>query len=162
MRTLMRSHDRVILGVAGGMAEYLDMDKTVWRAIFLFCGIIMPPVILAYIIMGLVIPAAPAPVQAPPAYDPMAPKFDPLTGDYAPPTPPPGEPVYTRREYQRLTKSHDKWLAGVCGGVAEYFGTDPVLVRALWLAAVFLAGTGLLLYIILAILMPPAPYPTRY
>lgn len=51
----------------------------------------------------------------------------------------------------------DKKIAGVCGGIAEYFDVDSTLIR---LAAVFLmifAGTGLLAYIICAIVMPVAP-----
>ena len=40
-----------------------------------------------------------------------------------------------------------KMLAGVCGGIAEYFDIDPTLVRAL-------GGSGILLYIILAVLIP--------
>ncbi len=55
---------------------------------------------------------------------------------------------------KRLTKSTHKILFGVCGGVAEYFGIDPTLVRAAWALLVLLAGTGLLLYIVLAIVMP--------
>ena len=49
-------------------------------------------------------------------------------------------------------------LCGVCGGVAEYFSVDPTLIR---LAVVFLSvagvGSGLLAYIIAAIIMPEKP-----
>lgn len=57
---------------------------------------------------------------------------------------------------KRLTKSSDKMIAGVCGGIAEYFDVDPTLVRAGYaLLSVFSAGfPGLLLYIILCIVMP--------
>lgn len=150
MRELMRSRDKKILGVAGGFAEYFDMDKTIWRAIWVFLCVAMPPAILAYFILGFVIPEAPAPrYEAPPVTAPEP--------EFFPPEPPPAEPVHTRKSYKPLLKSRDKWLSGVCGGVAEYFGVDPVIVRALWLAAVFLAGTGLLLYIVLMILMPEPP-----
>lgn len=149
MRELMRSRDKKILGVAGGFAEYFDMDKTVWRAIWVFTCIVMPPAILAYFILGIVMPEAPAAgYQAPPV------RPEP---EVIPPEPPVAEPVYTRNSYKPLTKSRDKWLAGVCAGVADYFGVDPVLVRALWLGSVFLFGSGLLLYIVLAILMPDPP-----
>ncbi|MVX64760.1 PspC domain-containing protein [Clostridium chromiireducens] len=51
----------------------------------------------------------------------------------------------------------DKKLAGVCGGFAEYFGLDSTLVRLGYLAMVLLAGTGILLYIICALVMPNKP-----
>ena len=54
---------------------------------------------------------------------------------------------------KRLVKSHDKKLCGVCGGIAEYFNIDPSLVRLVWLLTVLFAGTGILAYIITAIIM---------
>ena len=45
-------------------------------------------------------------------------------------------------------------LCGVCGGIAEYFSIDPSIVRLLWAALVILGGTGILLYIIAAIILP--------
>lgn len=59
-----------------------------------------------------------------------------------------------RIRMKRLTKSHDKKLCGVCGGIAEYLNIDPTLVRIGWALLVLCAGTGLLAYIIAAILMP--------
>lgn len=58
----------------------------------------------------------------------------------------------------RLTRSyHDRLWAGVAGGLAEYFDVDPVLVRLAWVAATILTGgLGLLAYIVLWIVMPPA------
>lgn len=47
-----------------------------------------------------------------------------------------------------------KMLAGVCGGIAEYFNVDPTLIRALWILFCILGGSGILLYIILAVLIP--------
>ena len=58
---------------------------------------------------------------------------------------------------KRLTKSNsNKMLAGVLGGIGEYFGIDPTLVRvAFCCLSVFSAGfPGLLLYIILALVVP--------
>lgn len=57
---------------------------------------------------------------------------------------------------KRLTKSYDRKLCGVCGGIAEYFGVDPTLIRILWVLLVLCAGTGILAYIIAAIIMPEA------
>lgn len=59
-------------------------------------------------------------------------------------------------EAKRLTRSANKMLAGVCGGIAEYFEIDPTLVRVAYAAlTVFSAAfPGLLLYIIMMIIMP--------
>ena len=55
----------------------------------------------------------------------------------------------------RVIKSKtDKVIDGVCGGLAEYFGIDSVLVRLVFVVLVFFNGLGLILYIILAIIMP--------
>ena len=48
----------------------------------------------------------------------------------------------------------DKKVAGVCGGLAEYFDIDPLLVRVGFLLLVFGYGCGLMLYIILWLLAP--------
>ncbi len=58
---------------------------------------------------------------------------------------------------KRLYRGQEKKLFGVCSGLAEYFTVDPVLVRALFVLSFLLFGSGLLLYIILAILMPERP-----
>ena len=60
---------------------------------------------------------------------------------------------YTMIE-KRLKKSKDRKLWGVCGGIAEYFDMDPTLVRIIWLLVVLCGGTGILAYIIAALLMP--------
>lgn len=55
----------------------------------------------------------------------------------------------------KLTRSpYNRKLAGVCGGLAEYFGIDPTLVRIGYVAATLFFGTGVLLYLILALVMP--------
>ena len=51
----------------------------------------------------------------------------------------------------------DRWLAGVCGGIAEYFNIDGTLVRVLFILFGFAVGGGILIYIILWIIMPEAP-----
>ena len=56
---------------------------------------------------------------------------------------------------KRLTKSSsDIKIAGVCGGIAEYFETDPTLIRIAWIIFVCLAGAGLIAYILAALIMP--------
>lgn len=51
-----------------------------------------------------------------------------------------------RRFYRSTT---DKYIGGVCGGLAEYFDIDPVLVRILFVLMFFATGFGLLAYIVL-------------
>lgn len=48
----------------------------------------------------------------------------------------------------------DKKIAGVCGGFAKYFGLDPTLVRLAYVILVIFGGTGILLYIICALIIP--------
>ncbi len=59
---------------------------------------------------------------------------------------------------KKLYKSEtNKMLAGVCGGIAEDFNIDPTLVRLGWVVFCALGGSGLLAYIIMAIIMPSRP-----
>jgi phage shock protein C len=48
-------------------------------------------------------------------------------------------------------------IAGVCGGIAEYFGIDPIIVRLIALILVLSAGGGLIAYIIAWIVVPEEP-----
>ena len=59
---------------------------------------------------------------------------------------------------KRLYKDHsDKKLCGVCSGIAKYFGIDPTLVRLAWTLLVVFGGSGILAYIICAIVFPDEP-----
>ncbi|KUK64456.1 MAG: Phage shock protein C, PspC [Parcubacteria bacterium 34_609] len=51
----------------------------------------------------------------------------------------------------------DKIIWGVCGGIGEYFQIDSVIIRILFILMFLAGGVGLLLYIILAIVMPKSP-----
>jgi len=54
-----------------------------------------------------------------------------------------------------LTKSKDKVIAGVCGGIAEYFGFDITVTRLVYtILTIFTVFAGVIIYIILMILMP--------
>ena len=57
---------------------------------------------------------------------------------------------------KRLTKSNNRMLLGVCAGIAEYFDIDPNVVRLLWVMFCLLGGSGILGYIIAAVIMPSA------
>ncbi|MEO5885804.1 MAG: PspC domain-containing protein [Candidatus Limnocylindrales bacterium] len=52
---------------------------------------------------------------------------------------------------------HDRPLAGVASGMAEYLDLDPTVVRILWILSAFLGGFTILLYVILAFVMPLEP-----
>ncbi len=58
---------------------------------------------------------------------------------------------------KRLYKSADKKISGVCGGIAEYFGIDPAIVRIIWAGTFLFTGAGLIAYIIAAIVMNENP-----
>lgn len=63
-------------------------------------------------------------------------------------------------EKRLVRRSEDRMLLGVAGGVADYFNVDPVIVRLLFvLLVLFGKGLGLLLYIVLAIVMPQIEAP---
>lgn len=70
------------------------------------------------------------------------------TGHQPSPTPPPRK-LYRSRD--------DRMLGGVCGGIANYFNIDPTLVRLLAVAAIFLAGSAVLAYIVAWIVVPEEP-----
>lgn len=56
---------------------------------------------------------------------------------------------------KRLVKSNNKIIAGVCGGLAEYFGFDYTVTRLVYaILTLFTAFAGVIIYIILWIIMP--------
>ena len=61
--------------------------------------------------------------------------------------------LYKSREY--------KTIAGVCGGLAEYFDIDVTIVRLIWVAFCLMGGSGILAYFIAALVIPEAPYSNR-
>ncbi len=61
---------------------------------------------------------------------------------------------------RRLYRSRrDRQLAGVAGGIAAYLEVDPTVIRLLWILSIFLGGFGILLYIIMAFVVPLEPIP---
>ena len=60
-----------------------------------------------------------------------------------------------KNDHKRLQRDDENGrLAGVCAGLGEYFNVDPTLIRLLFVLFTLLGGQGILLYIILAIVMP--------
>lgn len=75
-------------------------------------------------------------------------------------------PYYPYKKLYRSTTN--KWVAGVCGGLAEYFNKDPVLIRLLWVVfTIFSIGVGVIAYVLFWIFVKkypsyyilPAPHP---
>ncbi len=57
-------------------------------------------------------------------------------------------------EPKKLYRLDHGMLAGVCGGIAEYFNIDPTIIRLVWAALALVWGTGIVLYIAAAIILP--------
>jgi phage shock protein C len=60
----------------------------------------------------------------------------------------------TRKLYRSRT---DRKLAGVCGGLAQYFNLDATLIRVLFIVLAVLGGSGLVLYLAMWIIVPNEP-----
>lgn len=61
-------------------------------------------------------------------------------------------------EPKRLYKSRtNRVLCGVCGGLGEYFNLDPTIIRLIMVLLICGFGTGILAYIVAAIIMPEQP-----
>ncbi len=58
--------------------------------------------------------------------------------------------------YRKLTRSSNRFLAGVCGGIADFLGWDPTLVRILYVAISLISAAfpGMIVYLILWLVMP--------
>lgn len=58
-------------------------------------------------------------------------------------------------DIKKLYKSEkNRMFCGVCGGIAEYLKVDPSIIRVLWVLFACLGGSGILAYIIIAIILP--------
>ena len=85
-----------------------------------------------------------APPPAPPSADPPA---------WQPPPPPAGPQPRAQLRRSR----NDKVIGGICGGLADYSGIDPLLWRVGFVALAFAGGSGVLVYLLLWVLMPAGP-----
>ena len=74
------------------------------------------------------------------------------SAEHTPPAPP---PTPHENDVPKLRRSRsNRWAAGVCGGLAEYFGLNAAVYRVLFVALAFAGGTGILLYLAAALVMP--------
>lgn len=71
------------------------------------------------------------------------------------------EPYENDREESSMKKlyksNQNKVIAGVCGGIAEYFNIDPTIIRLAWVLFCLVGGSGVLGYIICALVIPSEP-----
>jgi len=134
-RLLRRSAAGRIGGVCAGIAEYLDTDVALVRLAWVVLSIVPGAFIggaLVYLAAWLLIPDSP-------------------------------EPVGTDGRARRLHRAvSGRKIAGVCGGLAEYFAVDPTLVRLVWAIATIVPGAivfGILAYLVAWFIMPESPVP---
>ena len=123
--------DKKVFGVCGGVAEYFHVDSTIIRLlVVLFCLMAGTGVII-YLVAALIVPEDPNPDAA-------------------------ARAAYPQRK--RLYKSKDNvMVAGVCGGIAEYFNIDPTIIRLFVAVFCLLAGTGVLAYLVAVLVLPTRP-----
>lgn len=133
-RRLTRT-DGKIAGVCAGLANYFDVDVTFVRLAWVVLSIVPGAIVggvLTYLVAWLVMPE-----------------------DGAVPASAPSR--------SRLVRSlTDRKIAGVCGGLAEYFGVDSTPIRLLWLALSILPGAiigGVIAYLAAWLIVPKGPAP---
>ena len=137
LRKLYRSRtERSIAGICGGLAAYFDSDPTLIRLLMLLLILFGGLSIWAYIILWIVIPGSR------PENSISTAKTD---------------KIMATNENRRLFRSQDSIIAGVCAGLAEFFGLDTSLVRIATLLLIFFGGLSLWVYIILWLIVPKAP-----
>ena len=134
-RRLERSiSDRQLAGVCGGLGVYLGLDAALVRVLWIVLSIVPGAILFGFI-----------------AY---------LAAWLIIPEAVGGAPVATRR---RLTRSHtDTKLAGVCGGLAEYFEVDSTPIRLLWVVLSICPGAiigGVVAYGVAWLVMPVGSRP---
>ena len=128
-----------IAGVCGGLGAFFNLDPVLVRVVWVTLTIVPGAFlfgILAYVVAWLLIP------EAEPGTEPVA-----------------GEGNGSWRS-RRLRRSSDSKVAGVCGGIAEYFAVDPTAVRVLWVLLSILPGAiicGVIAYVVAWVVMPATP-----
>ena len=132
-KKLYRDNNRkLVAGVLSGIAFYFNVDPLWMRLLYvlLFFGVWVLPSIAGFLFIAYIVMWI------------VVPATDEL------------------KEVKKIKKMYrdpdGKVLGGVASGIAAYFGVDVVIIRLLFFASIFIAGTGLILYIILWIILPEA------
>ncbi|MCL2110471.1 PspC domain-containing protein [Microgenomates group bacterium] len=63
-------------------------------------------------------------------------------------------PTPTKLKKKLYRSNSNRMIAGVCGGIGEYFDIDPTIIRLGWVLLTFFGGSGLIAYIVCAIVIP--------
>jgi phage shock protein C len=132
-RLVRRPAEGKIGGVCAGIAEYFDADVALVRAAWVVLSIWPGAVVLgiiAYVAAWLLMPRAEA------------------------------TDVATAGRKRLARSQSDKRIAGVCGGLAEYFDVDPTMVRVAWVILSIVAGAvvfGVVAYVVAWFIIPRAP-----
>jgi phage shock protein PspC (stress-responsive transcriptional regulator) len=123
--------EQKIAGVCAGLADYLEVDVTLVRALWLALSIVPGAIVggvVAYVLAWIVMPE--------------------------------GQPTRTTVGPRLVRSSSNVKIAGVCGGIAEYFGVDATPVRVLWIVLSVLPGAilgGVLAYLAAWLIVPKPP-----
>lgn len=140
-RYLRRSQvDRQVGGVCGGIARYFETDPVFVRVAWVILTIVPGAIflgVLAYLAAWLIIPEAEPGTESPVAESP-------------------GGSWRAKRLYRSKTDSR---IAGVCGGIAEYFAVDSTAIRLLWVVLSIFPGAiicGVLTYVVAWFIVPAA------
>ena len=126
MKKIYLGRDKKLAGVCDGIAKSLNIDPTFIRIIFVSLALMTAviPVLTAYIVGALIL------------------------------TQPPEGYVEVENSYKKITKGKEKKIAGVCDGIAKYFGIDTMIVRLIFVALTFWIGGGIMAYIVCLIMIP--------
>jgi len=61
-------------------------------------------------------------------------------------------------EYRKLYRSrNDRMISGVCGGLGEFFGIDPTLIRIIFVLLAIFGGSGIVIYLVMLLVVPEQP-----
>ncbi len=124
-------YNRKLCGVCGGVGEYFGIDPTVVRIIWAIVACCAGAGVLIYLVFALAMSEVPDGFSV----------------------------VETDSFAKKLYKSRDdRKICGVCGGIAEYLGIDPMIIRVIWAVAALFFGTGILAYLVCAIVVPESEY----
>jgi phage shock protein PspC (stress-responsive transcriptional regulator) len=121
-----------LAGVLSGIAYYFNIDPLWIRFLYvlLFFGISILPSIAGFLFIAYIVMWIVVPAS---------------------------DELKEEKKIKKMYRDPDgKVLGGVSSGIAAYFGVDVVIIRLLFFASIFIAGTGLILYIIFWIILPEA------
>lgn len=126
MKKVYLGRDKKFAGVCDGIGKSLHIDPTFIRILFVSLALMtaIVPVLIAYIVCALVL------------------------------TQPPEGYVEVENSYRKITKGKEKKIAGVCDGIAKYFGIDAMIIRLIFVALTLWVGGGIMAYIVCLIMIP--------